>query len=111
MQVRAIGVDRTKDVIEQRAVMDLFQRHENDASLSDRPHVCPFPHTALFKSFIGISAPHAGHDSAEESDSIALPSRCASEAKSGGAPGNVDREMIFLTKGASSAVRSGTQRV
>ena len=27
-QVRAIGVDRTKDVIEQRAVMDPFHQHE-----------------------------------------------------------------------------------
>ena len=53
---------------------------------------------------MGMSAPHAGHDSGDVSGDTDFDNRFASCARSGGAPGRVDRPMIFLTKGASFAV-------
>lgn len=59
MQVRTAGVERMKDVIEQRTAVQFSQLQVGEGQW-DALHWCPLGHVALETSLYGTASPHAG---------------------------------------------------
>ena len=113
-QVLTIGVERMKDVMEQRAIAMLVKTLYGSKYAGDVLHLCPFGHVALDTSLYGTANPHAGQLSSRSfvcspegsccPRSVALlASVCAESEREGGAPGRRHWMMTRYMKGRSSS--------